>query len=172
MVNYGLETNPNSLDIRKNWNHLWWWLMRVCYSLFVCFYKTCFYHRRFLHRVTVYQDNCSWNDQSFGECDYMCPFFGHAEWPMFFFIRFFVIFPSDDFHPTFRATEMTSWHHLVCCWVCVDPSEPLLAVWAGIFPAYMWIQESAGWLDGCHTASPPQLLYLCQLPWWASGTLS
>lgn len=30
--------------------------------------------------------------------------------------------------------------------------EEWLAVWAGIFPAYMWIQESAGWLDGCHSS--------------------
>lgn len=28
-----------------------------------------------------------------------------------------------------------------------------LVVCAGIFPVYMWIQESAGWLDGCHVPS-------------------
>ena len=34
-----------------------------------------------------------------------------------------------------------------------QPRRRLL--WAGIFPASMWIQESAGWLDGCHTPGLP-----------------
>ena len=46
--------------------------------------------------------------------------------------------------------------HLTSSMMVVRGAQPCRRLlWAGIFPASMWIQESAGWLDGCHTPGLP-----------------
>lgn len=46
-----------------------------------------------------------------------------------------------------------------------------LVVCAGIFPVYTWIQESAGWLDGCHVPSKHRSTYRLIYYWVFSSVL-